>query len=146
MLENLQIGGKMPDVSATDLDGKVVKLSDYKNKVIVLDIWATWCGPCRAMIPHEREMVKRFKDKPFALISVCANDTIGELKSFLEKESMPWDQWYTGKAGELLMTLNVDHFPTIYVLDAKGIIRYKEVRGEELDKAVEVLLNEMTSK
>ena len=61
------VGRPVPDVEGTDLDGKKVKLSSYRGKVVLLDFWATWCGPCMAMIPHDRELVEKLKDKPFAL-------------------------------------------------------------------------------
>ena len=66
-IRDLGIGMVMPELKSTSLDGNPVQLADLKGKVLVLDVWATWCGPCCEMIPHEREMVKRLADKPFAL-------------------------------------------------------------------------------
>jgi thiol-disulfide isomerase/thioredoxin len=141
-LHHLQVGMKAPATESKNLKDEKVSLADYQGKVVVLDIWATWCGPCKAMIPHEREMVEKFKDKPFALISVSADDQKKELEEFLAHESMPWNHWWEGPEASLLKTWNVRFFPTIYVIDAKGVIRHKNIRGAELEKAVEKLVAE----
>src|SRR5688572_22947341 len=69
-----RVGKPAPEFDGEDFEGRRVKLSDYRGKVVVLVFWSTRCPPCRAMIPHEREMVERFHDRPFALIGVN-NDT-----------------------------------------------------------------------
>jgi thiol-disulfide isomerase/thioredoxin len=142
VLRNLQVGKAPPDVTSQDLEGKKVTLHALRGKVVVLDIWATWCPPCRAMIPHERELVKRLKDKPFVLVSISGDAKKETLVNFLKKESMPWKHWWNGLGG-MLEKWNVEYFPTIYVIDAKGVIRYKDVRGKDMDKAVDTLLKEM---
>jgi thiol-disulfide isomerase/thioredoxin/cytochrome c556 len=141
VLRNLSVGKPAPEFASKGLDDKPVKLSDLKGKVVVLDIWATWCGPCRAMIPHERELVKKLEGKPFALVSVSADDKKETLTDFLKGTEMPWTHWYEGD-GPALKAWNVRYFPTIYVIDAKGVIRYKGVRGRQMDEAVEALLKE----
>jgi thiol-disulfide isomerase/thioredoxin len=138
----LAVGKPLPDVTGEGLDGKALKVSDYKGKVVVLDVWATWCGPCKAMIPHEREMVKRLEGKPFALISVSCDEEKGTLAKFLEKTPMPWTHWWVGTHSGLGQALNIRFYPTIYVLDAQGVIRHKNIRGEKLEAAVVALLRE----
>ncbi|WP_439626391.1 TlpA family protein disulfide reductase [Gemmata sp.] len=146
-LNNLTVGKVLPDSACEDLDGKKVKISDYRGKVVVLDIWATWCGPCRAMIPHERELVKNLKDKPFAFISLSADDEKDTLVKFIEKEPMPWVHWWNGGAkGGPVADYKVQFFPTVYVLDEKGVIRFKHVREKAMDEAIDVLLKEIKPK
>jgi thiol-disulfide isomerase/thioredoxin len=143
VVKDLFVGAPMPELKSKNLEDKPVKLSDLKGKVVVLDIWATWCPPCRAMIPHERELVKKLKDKPFVLVSISADAKKDTLENFLKDNPMPWTHWWNGRDGSILSELDVKFFPTIYVLDHKGVIRYKNVRDKDMDKAVETLLKEM---
>ena len=141
-LQNLSVGKVAPEVLCLNIDGdKEDKLSNYKGKVVVLDIWATWCGPCKAMIPHEREMNEKLKGKPFAFISISGDDTKETLTSFLEKEKMPWVHWFADRKG-ILKDWNIRFYPTMYILDHKGVIRAKGLRCEELEKKVNELVVE----
>lgn len=141
-IKDLFVGAKMQDLTSKNLEDKEVKLSDYQGKVVVLDIWATWCGPCIAMIPHSRKMVERLKDKPFALVSISFDAKKDTLTKFMEKNEMPWVHWWNGQDGPIGKELDIQFFPTIYVLDAKGIIRYKNIRDKKLEAAVEKLVKE----
>ena len=142
LYNDLSIGCPSPELKIQALDGSEAKLSALKGNVVVLDIWATWCGPCRAMIPHEREMVERLRDKPFALVSISVDEKKETLTEFLAKEQMPWTHWWNGAEVGIITAWDVRYYPTIYVLDAKGVIRYKDLRDDELEKAVNVLLAE----
>src|SRR5262249_25408728 len=145
-IRNLSIGKVAPDFESSDLEGKKVKLSDLKGKVVVLDIWTTWSGPGKAVIPREGERVKKLEGKPFVLVSLSGDDERDIVKKFLEKEPMPWIHWWNGARGGILEKWNVKFFPTIYVIDAKGTIRHKNVHGKELDEAVEALVKETEEK
>jgi len=149
-IRNLGVGKPAPEVVSRDLDDKETKLSALKGKVVVLDIWATWCGPCRGMIPHEREMVEKLKGKPFVLVSISADDKKEDLTKFIEKEKMPWTHWYEGRSEKgILLDWGVRAFPTVYVIDAKGVIRHKQVGSQgmkELEELIERLVKEAETK
>ena len=98
------------------------------------------------MYPHERSLVKRLADKPFALIGVNSDADLEELKPRLEEENITWRSFWNGPEGTqgpISKRWNVRGWPTIYVLDHEGVIRYKGVRGEAMDEAVDTLLAEM---
>jgi len=98
------------------------------------------------MYPHERSLVKRLANQPFALIGVNSDANLEELRPRLEEESITWRSFWNGADGtngNIAERWNVQSWPTIYVLDAAGVIRYKNVRGDELDKAVDTLLAEI---
>jgi thiol-disulfide isomerase/thioredoxin len=141
VLVTLFVGKPAPPATAENLDAKAVSLADLKGKVVVLDFWATWCGPCRSMIPHERELVKKNADKPFVLVSISADQQMKTVKDFVEKEPMPWTHWFAGPRGAALKGWNIHAFPTLYVIDAKGVIRGKMVgAGPETEKKLEELV------
>jgi len=96
------------------------------------------------MYPHERSLVKRLEGKPFALLGVNS-DTKDRVQQAMKKENITWRSWWDGgnTEGPIAKAWNVSGWPTIYVLDAKGVIRYKNVREKKMDEAVDTLLKEL---
>ena len=97
------------------------------------------------MYPHERSLVKRLANKPFALIGVNSDGDRAKLKTVIQKENITWRSFWDGggTGGPIATAWNVQSWPTIYVLDAEGRIRYKNVREATLDNAIDTLLAEM---
>ena len=97
------------------------------------------------MYPHERSLVQRLKSKPFALIGVNSDRDKTVLKKRLEEEQITWRSFWNGgsTSGPISMRWNVYGWPTIYILDHEGVIRFKGPRGEKMDDAVNELLEEM---
>jgi thiol-disulfide isomerase/thioredoxin len=146
--EKTSIGQHAPEVVAQDLDDKAVDLSAFRGKVVVLDVWATWCGPCKSMIPFQRTMVERMKGRPFEYVSISIDENKDTLTDFLAREKMPWRHWWVGVDSRFGDAWDIRHYPTIYIIDANGIIRDKDVescddREAELNKVVDKLLEEM---
>ena len=95
------------------------------------------------MLPHERALVERLKNKPFALIGINTDDP-ATWRQRSKADPISWRNALEGSnRGQLCRAWSVDRFPTIYVLDGKGVIRYANVRGEAMDKAVDELLAEL---
>ncbi len=98
------------------------------------------------MYPHERSLVKRLKDQPFALIGVNSDPDLDLLRKVRVEKELTWRSFWNGidgTSGPISTKWGVTGWPTIYVLDAKGVIRFKNVRGEKMDEAVNQLLAEM---
>jgi thiol-disulfide isomerase/thioredoxin len=141
-IRHLQIGKTAPELEGEDTNGKALKLSDYRGKVVVLVFWGTWCPHCMAMVPTERALVKRYDGKPFAMVGVNSDVDRDKLKPALVKHGITWRSFYDGPTidGPIATRWNVQGWPAIYVLDAKGVIRFREIRGELLERAVAELM------
>jgi hypothetical protein len=100
------------------------------------------------MYPHERSLVKRLESRPFALIGINSDQDRTALKQVLEAENITWRSFWNGGStqGPISTAWRVRGWPTIYVLDTKGVIRARDVRGEKMDEAVNALLAELEKK
>jgi hypothetical protein len=96
------------------------------------------------MIPHERSLVKRLEGKPFALLGINSDQDRSETRKRCRDEGITWRSWFNGNTRDgIAAAWGVRAWPTIYVLDHKGVIRFKGVRGEAMDRAVDELLAEL---
>lgn len=144
-MHELVVGKVAPDIQGEDIDGKPMSLSDYRGNVVVLSFWATWCGPCMAMVPHERALVERLAGKPFVLLGINGDEDRTRAKKVVERERISWRSWWNGgENGPIATRWNVDAWPTVYVLDRDGVIRSKIIdHSKELDTAVDTVLSDI---
>ena len=135
-------GKPMPALDLAGFANGEVKPADMKGKVVVVDFYATWCGPCMAAIPHNNEMVKKYKDKGLVLIGVCTSNRGQEKMDQVVKEK--GIEYPTAKDPSLNSekAWRVQYYPTYAVVDRKGIVRAIGLQPQYVEKVVEKLLAE----
>lgn len=121
------------------VDGTPIQLSKYKGKIVLLDFWATWCPPCVAAIPHEKQLVARHAGRPFALIGISMDRTKDVLVKFIGKSALPWPNIFD-EGEQINQKWNVEVLPTFVLINAQGEIvgRWEGAQDlPEIDKSIE---------
>ncbi len=134
----LVAGTKFPDFEEKDLDGKPLSVANYKGKIVLVDFWATWCGPCVRELPNVLQTYEKYHGKGFEIIGISLDSDKSKLTSFLEKQKMTWRQYFDGKGwgNKLAGKYGVNSIPATFLLDGEGKIIAANLRGEELETAV----------
>lgn len=141
-IQRMKVGNPAPDFTFQNVKGKKVSLSKYKGKVLVLDFWASWCGPCRAEIPKMKKIYEEYKSKGVEFLSVSIDAKKEAWDKARNEEKMAWPQGWTTDAGKSVMnTYQFGGIPFILVLDKDGNIYRKNVRGDETRAALDDVLS-----
>jgi len=136
------IGSPAPEIELADPDGKIRKLSSMKGKVVLIDFWASWCGPCRKENPNVVAIYGKYHDKGFEVFSVSLDKDRSSWLAAIAKDNLSWpnhvsDLKYWKSAGAA--TYGVTSIPFTVLVDKKGRIVAKKLRGEELENKVKEL-------
>jgi thiol-disulfide isomerase/thioredoxin len=138
----MNIGAIAPMFECPDINGKMYGPSSFKGKVLLIDFWASWCGPCRAEIPHLKKVYEKYNRNEVDFLSVSIDKGDSEWKKALSQENMPWTQVLAPKSGsEVSRLYQFSGIPFLVIIDKEGKISSKYVRGEEeISKAIDKAL------
>ncbi|MFM7023732.1 MAG: redoxin family protein [Flavobacteriales bacterium] len=136
----LSIGGTAPDITLSDPEGKVLSLYSLRGKVVLIDFWATWCGPCRKEFPFLKNAYTTYKDKGFEIFSVSLDKDMTTWKNGIQSYGLTWKHVLESQTGEASRTYDVTGIPKTLLIDKDGKILAVDLRGEALlAKLAEVL-------
>ncbi|TDQ11163.1 TlpA disulfide reductase family protein [Pedobacter metabolipauper] len=135
-LKSLQPGHAAPDFTSTSIDGKSVKLSDFKGKYVLLDFWASWCAPCRQENPNIVKAYQTFKDKNFTVLGVSLDKDPVAWKKAVEADQLTWNHVSELKdfEGSTVKLYQIQSIPASFLIDPTGKIVAKGLRGAALDE------------
>lgn len=139
------IGHPALDFEVTDLKGKSLSLEAYRGQVVLLDFWATWCGPCIAEMPNVRRTYEKYKHQKFQIIGISLDRSMEPLKTYIEKEQLGWVH-YWDNTNKVSSIYRVRAIPSTFLIDGESIIRKTNLRGAALKKAVAELVKENLAK
>jgi peroxiredoxin len=147
-LETIQVQRKYAkdplDLKFKAIDGTEVDLAKLRGKVVLLDFWAAWCGPCRLEVPNVVATYKQLHKDGFEIVGISLDKDKDKLIDFTNQAEMTWPQYFDGKmwSNEISSRFGINAIPAMWLVDKKGLVRFTEIRGSDLAVQVKKLLAE----
>ena len=140
----LQNGNLAPLFSYPSPEGKNIELASFRGKYVLIDFWASWCGPCRMSVPNVKKQWELYKDKGLEVLSVSIDHDKKAWHKALEEEKMPWPQVLSPDIDKTMTEYMFSGIPTLYLLDREGRIVEKYTGySEELEEKLKQLFSEI---
>ena len=135
------IGQTAMDFQVKDLNGQPLSIDQFRGKVVLLDFWATWCGPCLQEMPNVKQTYAKYKNQNFEIIGISLDRSKAPLESYIEKEGIRWPNYYDSTR-QVSNMYQVSSIPSTFLIDGDGLIRKTNLRGSALESAVAQLVQE----
>jgi thiol-disulfide isomerase/thioredoxin len=130
-----------PAFSVTTLDGRHISMDSLSGKVVLIDFWATWCGPCREALPHLRQIAHKFEGQPLVVLSISLDKDEGKWKEFVAANGMTWMQYRDGSfRGPVSRLFGVTAIPATFSIDADGVIEDQHVGDADIEGKLKKLI------
>ncbi len=138
----VRVGGMAPEISLPNVKDSVINLSSFKGKVVLIDFWASWCGPCRAANPKVARLYKKFKDKGFEVFGVSIDESKNAWTKAIRQDRIKYVQVNdnAGLDSKVTFKYSVEAIPTSFLLDRTGKIIAIDLEGKELENKISELL------
>jgi thiol-disulfide isomerase/thioredoxin len=138
---SLDVSSDPMDLKFTAVDGTEIDLSQFRGKVVLIDFWATWCGPCVGEVPHVVETYKKYHSQGFEIVGISLDQKKESLLSFIQKNEMVWPQYFDGQGwhNKISSQYGIRAIPAMWLIDKQGKVVSKNARQGLADQVAKLL-------
>jgi thiol-disulfide isomerase/thioredoxin len=142
-----RVGKPIAAFEVIDLNGKTIRSDSLKGKFVIVDFWATWCGPCLTELPRLQDAYRKYHDGGLEVVAISLDETRTPVADFVTTRKLPWVQIHNGSAGsDLVEAFGVGSIPASYLVDPEGNVVRLDLRGSTLDTVLSKLVKKTPAK